>query len=188
MVLLSSEGDIADARGQIRGIVIPGGKDLPPSSYGEALLHKIDPEKKERFEFEFSLLHEIIHLEKPVLGICYGMQVLNVFLGGTLYQDISSQVPAAFDHRTGTHIIEVGGNPYLDEGLYLVNSSHHQAVKDLGNGLVPLALSADGLIEAVCLEGHIFCLGVQWHPEKMDDLPSQQLFERFVGVCGAADR
>jgi putative glutamine amidotransferase len=112
-VLLSPGKDIADIVGEVTGVVIPGGKDLAPSFYGESLLHEIDPENRERIEFEFSLLSEIISLERPVLGICYGMQVLNVFLGGTLYQDISSQVPASIDHRTGTHLIEVGGNPFL---------------------------------------------------------------------------
>jgi putative glutamine amidotransferase len=187
-VLLSPGKDIADIVGEVTGVVIPGGKDLAPSFYGETLLHEIDPENRERIEFEFSLLNEIIRLERPVLGICYGMQVLNVFLGGSLYQDISSQVAASIDHRAGTHIIEVGGNPFLEEGSFQVNSSHHQAVKELGNGIRPFAFAPDGIIEAVYMEGHIFFVGVQWHPERMDNIPSQQLFEGFVGACGAADR
>jgi putative glutamine amidotransferase len=168
--------------------MIPGGKDIAPSFYGESLVHASDPEEAERIEFEFSLLHEIIRLDKPVLGICYGMQVLNVFLGGTLYQDISAQVPASFDHRTERHMIEIGENPFLERGVFQVNSSHHQAVKDLGKGLRPFAFAPDGIIEAVSLEDHIFFVGVQWHPERMSDIPSQQLFGRFVGACGAADR
>ena len=168
--------------------MIPGGKDLAPSVYGETLLYQSDAEEAERIEFEFSLLHEIIRLERPVLGICYGMQVLNVFFGGTLYQDISAQVPASFDHRTGRHMIELGGNPFLERGTLQVNSSHHQAVKDLGKGLRPFAFAADGIIEAVYREGHIFSVGVQWHPERMRNILSQQLFKRFVGACRAADR
>jgi putative glutamine amidotransferase len=187
-VILSPERDIAHVCGDVDGVLIPGGKDLVPSFYGETLLHGIDPEDAGRIEFEFSLLHEIIRQERPVLGICYGMQVLNVFLGGTLYQDISSQVRASFDHRHGTHMIEIGGNPFLEEGSFEVNSTHHQAVKDLGKGISPFALAPDGIIEAVFLKGHIFFVGVQWHPERMDNIPSQQLFEQFVGACGATDR
>ena len=168
--------------------MIPGGKDLLPSLYGQTLLHEIEPEEAERIEFEFSLLHEIIRLERPVLGICYGMQVLNVFLGGTLYQDISSQLPTSLDHRTGTHIIALGVNPFLERGSFQVNSSHHQAVKDLGKGIIPFAFAPDGIIEAVYMKGHFFFVGVQWHPERMSNISSEQLFERFVGACRAADR
>jgi putative glutamine amidotransferase len=182
---LSPEMSIPDLSAAFEGVIIPGGRDPDPSFYGQQRLYEIRPEETGRTEFEFSLLREIIGLRRPVLGICYGMQVLNIYLGGTLYQDIPSQVPASLDHREDGHIIRVDDNPFLEKGLFQVTSSHHQAVKDLGTGIRPFAYAPDGVVEAIYMSGHVFLVGVQWHPERMDITLSDQLFKQFVGACSA---
>lgn len=184
-VFLSPQLNIPEVSEDLDGLIIPGGKDPAPSFYGEKRLYQIDPEETERTEFEISLLHEIIGLKIPILGICYGMQVLNIFLGGTLYQDIPSQVAASLDHREGEHIIRVDENPFLEKGSFRVTSSHHQAVKDLGRGIRPFAYAPDGVVEAFYMGDHFFLAGVQWHPERMHSSLTNQLFKQFVGACGA---
>jgi putative glutamine amidotransferase len=173
-------GDIAE---KISGLLIPGGRDLMPSYYNENTLFSIEPESPERIKFEFSLLREIIRLKKPVMGICYGMQIVNVMHGGSLYQDIRSQLGGTLDHRQGSHSISVLDNPFLWGGRQTVNSSHHQGVKKLGEGLVSFATAEDGLVEAFYREGYGFLVGVQWHPERMEGPWKEGLFRRFVGEC-----
>ncbi|GAB4388409.1 MAG: type 1 glutamine amidotransferase [Thermodesulfovibrionales bacterium] len=168
----------------ISGLLIPGGGDLDPGYYGEQAMGGLSLVDRRRSDFEMAMIHAIIRLRKPLLGICYGMQIVNVALGGSLYQDIGSQVPGALDHREG-HAIEAPGRRPLAAGSFEVNSSHHQAVKELGRGLEVLAVSADGLPEAVGLVGYPFFLGVQWHPERPGGLPEMAL-NTFVEACRAA--
>jgi putative glutamine amidotransferase len=175
--------DIGDISKRISGLLIPGGRDLMPSCYNENTLFDLAPESPERIEFEFSLLREIIRLKKPIMGICYGMQIVNVMQGGSLYQDLGSQLDRTIDHRQGTHSISVRDNPFLETGRQTVNSSHHQGVKKLGEGLVSFATAEDGLVEAFYREGYGFLVGVQWHPERMEGPWTEGLFRRFVGEC-----
>lgn len=162
----------------IDGLLIPGGGDIDPSYFSEEPHPSLKITPKERTDFEIDLLRAIMKVRKPVFGICYGMQLINVAFGGNLYQDIGSQLDAAIDHRKGLHRIMGNGNSFRRE--FIVNSSHHQAVKELGKGLTAAAFSEDGLIEAIRLDGYPFLIGVQWHPERSDDALSLSLFSSFV--------
>jgi putative glutamine amidotransferase len=165
----------------INGLLIPGGNDLDPSYYYEEMMSQVKPVSRKRSDFEISLLEEVISRGKPVLGICYGMQLINVFFGGTLYQDIESQISVEISHKKGYHIIVITENRFLEKGTFSVNSTHHQAIKKPGNGLSVFAFSGDNIIEAFCKEDYNFLVGVQWHPERLleHDL-SLNIFESFV--------
>ncbi|MBI5641620.1 MAG: type 1 glutamine amidotransferase [Nitrospirae bacterium] len=172
-----------DAARRYEGFVIPGGRDLDPLLYHECRKYSIREEDARRVSFEFSLLSKIMRLNKPVLGICYGMQLINVYFNGTLYQDISSQVSQAMIHTEGFHRITITDNPFMKAGCFTVNSSHHQAIKSIGKTLKPIAYSEDGIIEAYYLPHHSFLLGVQWHPERMHDKMSEGIMNTFAGAC-----
>jgi putative glutamine amidotransferase len=165
------------------GFLIPGGNDIAPLLYNELQLFGVNPEEQKRTDFEMFLLNEAVKRKRPVLGICYGMQVINVFFRGTLYQDIASQKDNALDHKAGVHAIEMRQNPFFISGEYDVNSSHHQAVKDTGKNIKPFAYASDGIIEALYLDSYPFLVGVQWHPERMDNEISAAVFGRFMEAC-----
>lgn len=166
---------------KIDALLIPGGCDINPSYYHEDILPHVKLVPRERSDFEISLLKEMIKLRKPVFGICYGMQLINVALGGTLYQDIESQLSSDIDHRKGYHKIVIKQNRFIAEGEYSVDSTHHQAVKELGSGLMGFTFSQDKLIEAFYRNDYPFLMGVQWHPERfLGDKLSLKLFQGFV--------
>jgi len=169
----------------IDGLLLTGGDDIPPDYYHEETIvppEYLKMETRERIDFETVLLGETISRGKPVLALCYGMQLLNVVHGGTLFQDIEYQVQKASDHRKGMHELEVidllRGNR---RNAYTVNSSHHQAVKEVGDELTVFAIAGDGIIEGIYKRGHTFCVGVQWHPERIFYDPlSLWLFESLA--------
>ena len=181
-VLLAPSRNAADIALRIDGILVSGGSDLHPSYYTEDINYEIKIVERDRSDFEFTMIREIIKLKKPVLGICYGMQLINVAFGGSLYQDIKQQVPAAIGHREGWHTIKIDDNKLIDRGEFKVNSSHHQAVKVIGQRLNAIAFSADGIVEAVFRNDYPFLLGAQWHPERMKDSLSEKIFRAFVGA------
>jgi putative glutamine amidotransferase len=165
------------------GLIIPGGGDPPPDLYGERRLYRLEIEDPGRVNFDLAILREIIRLRKPVLGICYGMQLINIFFGGTLYQDVRSQAAGSLSHEGEMHSIRIKDNPNVSRGDFVVNSFHHQAVKDPGKGVIPFASAADGIAEAFYLKECRFILGVQWHPERGQSPLNRQLFEAFVKAC-----
>lgn len=147
----------------------------------------------ERDQVEMLLLQKALGANKPILGICRGLQFINVFLGGTLWQDLPSQHPSAIVHRQGkpygvpTHQVSISGElqSLLCKDILEVNTLHHQAVKDLGSGLVPMAVAPDGLIEAIQMPDKRFVWAVQWHPEYLfkTDKDSLAIFSCFIERC-----
>ncbi|MEZ4271476.1 MAG: gamma-glutamyl-gamma-aminobutyrate hydrolase family protein [Myxococcota bacterium] len=159
----------------INALVVAGGDfDVPPSYYGEptrAVCGKLLPE---RTAFEHALLEGALERDMPLLGICGGMQLLNVVTGGTLYQDLSERPHTAVheqpqDKRQPFHAIDIAPNSQLAKILgdtpTSVNSTHHQILRDLGKGVVASAKAPDGVVEAIEMPEKHFVLGVQWHPE-----------------------
>ena len=152
------------------------------------------PPAKDRAEL--ALLERFLRLDKPVLALCRGMQLLNVHLGGTLYQDLDTQFPTRVTHRQQppydlpVHAVSVrpGGPLYRIVGReqLAVNSYHHQAVRDTAPPLSVQARAPDGIVEAVALPWARFVLGVQWHPEAMprEDESAAAIFSAFLSACG----
>ena len=175
------------------GLVFPGGPDIQPSLYGKEVEIGCGKPDRMRDAFELPLLKAALEVGKPLFCICRGMQLLNVALGGTLYQDIKPRQQCRhsdFWHRaTATHSVELDTDSRLADILgsdtASVNSIHHQAVDDLGKRLWVAAGSPDGFPEALEIEDYPFCLAVQWHPEHMAArTPAQyKLFQAFVQAC-----
>ncbi|MBQ9307235.1 MAG: gamma-glutamyl-gamma-aminobutyrate hydrolase family protein, partial [Clostridia bacterium] len=175
------------------GFLFAGGPDVDPAYYNETVHPKCGRITAPRDTLEIRLMRSLLALQKPVLGICRGIQVMNVVMGGTLYQDLNSEyadvqcehmqrleeyVPVhRVDVTPHSRLHEITGNTSLT-----VNSLHHQAVKTVGKGLTVCAVSEDGLVEGLEVEGHPFFLGVQWHPERMftRDSASLALFEGLI--------
>ena len=182
-LLIPHENDPLSVAEIIDGLLIPGGADIAPSYFAEEPHSSLKIAPRERTDFEIGVVKAIMKARKPIFGICYGMQLINVALGGSLYQDIGSQLDTAIDHRRGYHRI-MGGDSMF-RGEFMVNTSHHQAVRGLGDRLEVCAASDDQLVEAICLSDYPFLVGVQWHPERSDDALSMNLFRRFVGAAYA---
>lgn len=170
---------------QAAGLVLCGGIDVHPARYGEEILNETVVIYPERDELEWNLLTAARAGRIPTWCVCRGFQVLNVFLGGSLWQDLPVQHPSAIEHSVPepkdaiAHTVEVlrpetGLGNLLSRETPRVNSRHHQAIKDLGEGLIPVASSADDLLEAVELPGDWWVRGVQWHPENLIALPLQR--------------
>jgi len=181
--------------GRIDGLLVPGGDDLPPPDAARYADVGFDLAPEAQVEFDRCLLRAALERGIPVLCICYGMQLLAFELGGSLHYHVPRDVPRAEPH----HLPEVEGRHALcvQPGTRLahllgaapgpVNSHHHQAVADPGGRLRVAARAGDGLIEAIELDAAAqFCLGVQWHPEKMQGTHRDALFSAFVAACRVA--
>ncbi len=157
---------------QLDGLVLVGGADIPPSAYGEEPHETVKVLTSQRYDFERKLIAEWLESDKPLLGVCLGMQFTNVVAGGSLIQDIPSEVGTDVEHR-GYHEVLIEPKSSLAEILGAekasVKSNHHQAVKVVADGLQVIAQSKDGVIEALERIKEGFGLFVQWHPEQMDD-------------------
>lgn len=192
------------------GLFVAGGVDVDPASYREARHTSCGVTDVPRDVVELTMTRWALEDGKPFFGICRGMQILNVVQGGTLYQDCTQQYPGSIKHDYFPNAgferdylahevtVEPGSRLHAAFGAEraLVNSMHHQGVRDLGDGLVPTALSPDGLIEALETPNGAFGVGVQWHPEMLidRDAGTHQLFADFIEAAqqwrlrkGAAD-
>lgn len=181
---------------RVDGLLLPGGGDVEPGRYGgrpHPTMWGISPE---RDQTELAIARHAVDLHKPMFAICRGVQVFNVAMGGTLWEDVKSLFPGAIEHR-----YDLQPRSYLAHTVYLkpgsvlarctgrselrVNSLHHQAIKDLAPGLTVTATAPDGLIEGVEVGEHPFAVGVQWHPENLiEDNP--EMLGLFRGLVEAA--
>ena len=172
------------------GLLLPGGGDMDPKFYGQERIPACGEPNLLRDAAEPLLLRAFLAADKPVLGICRGIQVMNAVLGGDLYQDIKpfEHLPHN-DHWAKVHTVTVRRGTLLSRILgqdtVLVNSQHHQAVDRVAPGFTLAALSEDGIVEAIEKPDAGFCLGVQWHPEWLSDADPamQSLFDAFVNAC-----
>ncbi len=181
------------------GLVLQGGADVAPETYGEIPMNPLWSGDRIRDRYEIELFHEFVRQGKPVFGICRGCQMINVALGGTLYQDLATQLKSGHHRDEGKyennfHDVKVLPETWLAR-IYpkvtksRINTIHHQAVKALGEGLVVEAKSEpDDIVEALRWEGHSFVVGVQWHPEFMDPLDAalmdgKPLLDAFLNAC-----
>jgi putative glutamine amidotransferase len=179
------------------GFLFTGGDDIDPSIYGQAPLPECGAPFPERDEMEIALFHIAFKMDKPMLGICRGLQLLNVVLGGSLYQDIPTQIESGVfvNHNQNppydipSHTVklvsgELLSNLFGADEIH-VNSSHHQGIRNLARGAAILAESPDGLVEAFRFPGKRLILAVQWHPEMMPDSEEQRLkiFSHFTQAC-----
>jgi len=190
---------VADYAERLDGLVLQGGADIDPGIYGEERAPETGVTDPVRDRFELDLLHAFSTAGKPVLGICRGMQLINVAYGGTLHQDLNAGGAATFAHQSldlydeHRHALRLDHDSWLGR-LYAgtqqlsVNSIHHQGVKRLGQGLTVDAWSDDGVVECIRDPARPFMVGVQWHPEFHDIrfpelLPSQPLLEAFLAAA-----
>ncbi len=198
---------IRDTASRLDGILLTGGGfDVPPEYYGAKPGPGLGVLKPDRSFFERALIREAVKQDKPVLGICGGMQILAVAFGGTLYQDIRTELPRALEHQQKTprtrpaHPVTLAPGNVLHRVMALkktaaplklhVNSTHHQAVKSVGKSTTVCAASPDGVIEAIAVEQYRFMVGVQWHPELLYPVFPEQaaIFRAFLKQAAKTPR
>jgi putative glutamine amidotransferase len=197
-VLDPLKDDPAQVMAAIAGLLLTGGVDVDPARYGEERHPTVNVEA-DRDAFEFGLLARAREAQLPVFGICRGLQVMNVALGGTLVQDIPSQTPGSLEHTIPSPPCAIAHEIWVSRGSRLwtlmqekmagadgcsVNSRHHQAVKQVAPGFEVTATAPDGVVEAMECGASTFCLGVQWHPENFWRTGEfRPLFEGFIEAC-----
>lgn len=190
--LADDSGDVHQLMNLCSGFLFTGGHDVSPEQYGEVPLDGLVSSCAQRDRLESIVLRQAIAQDKPVLGICRGIQFINAALGGTLYQHLPLQCPSEVEHHQQppydipVHTVQILQDTplhaLLQTGELAVNSYHHQAVKRLANGLQSMAVAPDGLIEAIYKPDHKFLWAVQWHPEfsYRSEQSSRAIFARFV--------
>lgn len=177
------------------GFLFTGGQDVSPMIYEEAVMEQCGECCPDRDRMEIQLLLQAMQADKPILGICRGIQFINAALGGSLFQDLPTMFPTGVEHHgkppyeLPTHNVFLTDSPLrdlLDKDILPVNSFHHQGVKLLAPGMEVMAMSSDGLIEAIYAPDRHFLWAVQWHPEFMHavDENSRKIFTAFVEAAG----
>lgn len=191
---LGKNADFDAVLDRLDGLVLSGGLDMDPKRAGLPSHPAVRPMPERREESDRGLIRRAVDRQVPILGIALGMQQLNVACGGSIYLHLPEEMPRSLPHRDNTgephrHAVILEPNTRLDEiyggGELLVNSSHHQAVRQVGAGLRISARAPDGVIEAVeAVDPNWFCIGVQWHPESESaSALDMQLFECFIQAC-----
>ena len=176
------------------GFLFTGGGDIDPTYYGEARLPECGETDPERDVPEMALLKRALDTGKPIMAICRGMQILNVALGGTLWQDLPSQIPSEINHRvipgteTAHSVSIIKGTPLhklIGKESIEVNTVHHQGIKKLADGLIHSAIAPDGIIEAYYSESERYVRAYQWHPERIYKVcgESAPIFADFIAAC-----
>jgi putative glutamine amidotransferase len=185
---------------ELDGVFLPGGADIEPASYGAERHSSCDRSDPARDRVELELVRWAMKDRKPVLGVCRGLQIINLAAGGTLVQDLNALRPDSIKHdyfpfRDGysrdhlAHAVRVTQGTRLErlmgEAEFQVNSMHHQGIERLGRGLVASAVAPDGVIEGVETRDDYFLVGVQWHPEVLieNDPKTRRLFEEFIAAA-----
>lgn len=194
---IESEEDTDYYLSIIDGLLLTGGNDMCPRYYGEEPLKEVNNTSSVRDKYEIELFNRAYKIGMPIFGVCRGHQVINVCLGGTLYQDINRQLPESFGHYPKEtsedelyHSVNINKGTMLhsimqEESTY-VNSFHHQSIKGLGDDLAVSAISKDGIVEAVESTQDRFLMGIQWHPESLIR-KHPEFLKLFTSFCGAAD-
>lgn len=195
--ILLPYGDPADTLELLDGLLLTGGTDFAPELYGGRHHPAMSEILTERDAFEIALARSALQTDLPILGICRGMQLLNVLRGGSLYDHtLDDRADETRDHRDGTPLEQIVHDIRIEPGTRLhaicgvtaspVNSMHHQAVARVGEKLVATAFAPDGVIEAIEDPARPFLLGVQWHPERrQEDAANRRIVEAFVAACVA---
>lgn len=198
-VLTPGEQTPAEAMAGLDGLLLTGGEDVDPARYAAARHPSVTHVDAARDEFEIDLIGRALAADLPLLAICRGLQVLNVARGGTLTQDIPSEVPGALNHQVSAPPYAIAHEVWINRDTLLwrlmrerlddndacsVNSRHHQAIARLASGLIVSATAPDGVIEGIEAPAARFCLGVQWHPENFWRTGEfRPVFEGFVDAC-----
>ena len=194
--LTSDEENLQQLAEELDGFLYAGGQDISPNLYAQRRSRMCGQCCHERDEMETILFRMVYEQDKPLLGICRGIQCINVVMGGTLYQDLPSEHSSDTEHHqippydVPVHSVKIiGDSPLyklLKKEALMVNSYHHQAILTLAPKVSAMAVSEDGLIEAVCVPKKRFIWGIQWHPELscLVDENSRKIFSEFILMTG----
>lgn len=191
---VGTEQDVKQFAGLIDGLLLTGGGDIDPTVFGEEPHQRLGDVEPARDIVELEIFREVLALNKPILGVCRGLQIMNIALGGNMYQDIYAQKEGELLQHIqkaptshASHFVQVEKGSLLASiaktPQIKVNSYHHQAVKDVPAPLKVSGVASDGVIEAIESTAHHFVLGVQWHPEALaqkEDIVSRQIFDEFI--------
>jgi len=197
MPYATTEQDIAELAGRIDGLYLTGGYDIDPTLFGEEPHPKLGTIIPARDKFEIAMVHKMRELGKPIFGVCRGCQIMNIAVGGDMYQDMYSQIEGnLLQHQQkapkehGSHFVFVEENSLLHkltgENKLTVNSRHHQANRHVPETFQVSGKASDGVIEAVESKEEPFFLGLQWHPENMvahKDIASEKIYQGFIKAC-----
>lgn len=191
----ATEENVEAVLNLVDGLVLIGGADIDPLLFNEEPHRHIGSVVRKRDDSDLLLMKTAYKRQMPVLGICRGQQIMNVAFGGTIIQDIPSQVENTILHKQHSkrgelaHTVAVKTPKFKEiftEETYRVNTFHHQSVGKLGEGLLVSAVAKDGIIEGIEHESHPYCVAVQWHPEELapnGDVYAQRLFKSFIEAC-----